>query len=215
MFEQMKVAIFDMDGTLIDSMGEWRRLNQEFVRQQGITPTPEQDADLYSMSGVMVVDYFRDAFGLETDFDTLCRMAVSEMEKIYERGVPLMPGAMEYLRRLHARGVQIVIATATPARPALLALNRMGLTPLMDRIYSVDMIGGEKSDIDFYDRLCERLGVTRADCVMFEDSLYAMEGAKRAELLGVVGIRNGTNTRDRAAMETVCDVVIDSFDELE
>ena len=71
MLEGMKAAIFDMDGTLIDSMGEWRKLNCSVVRDHGITLTPEQEKDLYSMSGMMVVNYVREKFGIEAKFDTL------------------------------------------------------------------------------------------------------------------------------------------------
>ncbi len=64
MLETMKAAIFDMDGTLLDSMTQWRRMNGAFVREMGIEPTEKQEADMMSMSGMMVVDYFRSEFGL-------------------------------------------------------------------------------------------------------------------------------------------------------
>ena len=63
MLETMKAAIFDMDGTLLDSMTQWRRMNGAFVREMGIEPTEKQEADMMSMSGTMVVDYFRSEFG--------------------------------------------------------------------------------------------------------------------------------------------------------
>ena len=180
MLEKMKAAIFDMDGTLLDSMSEWRKLNGEFVRQCGITPTPQQEADMMSMSGTMVVDYFRDEFGIRSSFDELCVMACKAMEPVYAAGVARKPGAADYLRRLRERGVKGVLATATPARLALVGLN----------------------------------GVEKKDCVMFEDSLYAMRGARNAGLLGVVGITDATNTRDIGTIRECCDVVIDSYDEL-
>ena len=62
MLETMKAAIFDMDGTLIDSMTRWREMNGAFVRQMGIIPTEKQEADMMSMSGTMVVDYFKNEF---------------------------------------------------------------------------------------------------------------------------------------------------------
>ena len=72
MLETMKAAIFDMDGTLLDSMTQWRRMNGAFVREMGIEPTEKQEADMMSMSGTMVVDYFRSEFGIDTDFEALC-----------------------------------------------------------------------------------------------------------------------------------------------
>lgn len=211
--DTMKAAIFDMDGTLLDSMSEWRKLNSAFIRAQGITPTPQQEDDLFSLSGTMVIAYMREQFGITSDFDTLSGIACQAMEPVYAAGVPPKPGAAAYLKRLRARGVKCVIATATPANLALIALNKAGLVGDLDYIYSVDMVGGQKSEIPFYERLCGLIGEKREDCVMFEDSLYAMRGA-RAAGLGVVGITDRTNTRDREAISAVCDQVIDSFDEL-
>ena len=97
MLETMKAAIFDMDGTLIDSMTRWREMNGAFVRQMGIIPTEKQEADMMSMSGTMVVDYFKNEFGLETNFDALCVKACEAMEPVYSAGVPHKPGAAAYL----------------------------------------------------------------------------------------------------------------------
>ena len=209
-----KAAIFDMDGTLLDSMGSWRALNAAYLRSRGIEPTAQQAREMLSMSGMMVVHYFRETFGLDCTFDELCLRACEAMEPVYAAGVPLKPGAFGYLRRLGERGVVRVLATATPARLALIALNRAGLVGELDYIYSTDMIGHSKSDPAFFDALCSQIGVAKAQCAMFEDALYAMRGAREAGLMGVVGITDESNKTDRAAIWAVCDRVIDSYDEL-
>lgn len=213
MLDTMKAAIFDMDGTLIDSMLAWRGLNAEFVRSHGIEPTPQEETDMCALSGMMVVGYMKERYGMECDFRTLCDAACEAMEPIYEAGVGVKPGAADYLRRLRERGVKCVVATATPARLAMIALNREGLVRNLDYIFSIDMIGLEKSDPAFFDRLCERIGERKEDCVMFEDAYYAMQGARRAGL-GVVGITDRTNELDRPRIREICDAVIDSYDEL-
>ncbi len=209
-----RAAIFDMDGTLLDSMGSWRALNAAFVRSRGIEPTAQQARDMESMSGMMVVHYFKDQFGIDCTFDELCDRACEAMEPVYGAGVPLKPGAYGYLRRLGERGVVRVLATATPARLALIGLNRAGLTGQLDYIYSTDMIGLSKSEPAFFDALCSQIGVAKEKCVMFEDAVYAMRGAREAGLMGVVGITDETNRTDRAEIYAVCDKVIDSYDEL-
>lgn len=214
MLDRMKAAIFDMDGTLIDSMGEWRKLNSSFVREQGIELTEEQEKDLLSMSGMMVVDYVKERFGIDAPFSMLLERSSRLMEKPYRAGVPHKSGAAAYLSRLRARGVKCVVCTATPSRLMMIALNKTGLVRDLDYIFSTDMLGGSKSDPAFYDQLCALIGEKKEDCVMFEDALYAMQGA-RAAGLGVIGITDETNLRDRDAICAVCDQVIDSFDELE
>ena len=213
MLETMKAAIFDMDGTLLDSMTKWRELNGAFVRQMGITPTAKQETDMMSMSGTMVVDYFRNEFGIETIFDALCVKACEAMEPVYASGVPHKPGAAAYLKRLRARGVKCVIATATPARLAMIGLNCANLVGDLDFIFSTDMLGLNKSQNAFFERVSQIIGVPKENCIMFEDSLYAMQGARSAGL-GVIGITDATNITDRAAIRACCDAVIDSFDEL-
>ena len=209
----MKAAIFDMDGTLIDSMTQWRQLNIEFVRSHGITPTKAQEEEMFSLSGGKAVDYYKETFGIEADFRDLLVKACSGMIAAYSGGLPLKPGAGEYLKRLRARGVKCVVCSASPSNLVLIALNRMNLVKDLDLIYSTELIGGHKGDPAFYDRLCAMIGEKKEDCVMFEDALYAMEGA-RAAGLGVVGITDDTNKVVREQMKAVCDVVIDSYDEL-
>ena len=194
-------------------MNEWRKLNCSFVREQGIEMTAEQENDLLSMSGMMVVEYVKEHFGIETPFSALLERSSRLMEAPYRRGLPPKDGALAYLARLRARGVKTVICTATPSRLMMIALNKANMIPNLDYIYSTDMLGGSKADPAFYDGLCALIGEKKEDCVMFEDALYAMKGARGAGL-GVVGITDETNLRDREAICEVCDVVIDSFDEL-
>ena len=210
----MKAAIFDMDGTLLDSMSVWRTVNLNFLREQGVDPTPQQEEDMLNLSGMMAIGYVKEHFGIEVNFDALLAHSLNLITPFYRSGAPHKPGALDYLKRLRARGVKTVLATATPARDALMAINQAGLTPHLDYIFSTEMLGLSKGGTEFYDELCALIGEKKQDCVMFEDALYAMRGA-RAAGLGVIGIADVTNTHDRPEIIAVCDRVIDSYDELD
>ncbi len=209
----VRAAIFDMDGTLVDSMSEWRRLNAKFVRSRGVEPTPEEERELFFLSGFKAVDYVKEHYDIDTSFEELCELSAAEMERIYGEGLPLKPGARALLDRLHARGILCVLATATPARQALVALNRTRLVGRLDYIFSTEMLGGYKGEVSFFEKLCASIGVPPEACVMVEDGLYAMRTAREAGLR-VIGITDATNACDREVIAEACDALVDSYDEL-
>ena len=124
----MKAAIFDMDGTLLDSMSQWRRLNVEFIRQRGIEPTEEEAVELTQLSGIKAVRYFQEHFGMDCDYDEISDIACRAMEKVYAAGVPEKPGAAAYLRRLGERG-----SCAWSPRRRLRAMHSSGSTTRASR----------------------------------------------------------------------------------
>ena len=105
------------------------------------------------------------------------------------------------------------IVAAGKAVGGMIGLNCADLVSDLDFIFSTDMLNLNKSQNEFFERVSQIIGVPKEDCVMFEDSLYAMQGARNAGL-GVIGMTDATNTRDREAIRACCDRVIDSFDEL-
>lgn len=81
----------------------------------------------------------------------------------------------------------------------MIGLNCADLVSDLDFIFSTDMLNLNKSQNEFFERVSQIIGVPKEDCVMFEDSLYAMQGARNAGL-GVIGMTDATNTRDREAI---------------
>ena len=178
-----KIAIFDMDGTVLDSMDAWRSLNVLYAEKLGVPLTDEARSEIYQLSGTQFVRYFQTHFGLEMDIEQIINHAYDAMRVTYTRGVPEKPGAKAYLQRLGERGVKRVIATATPTELAEIALKT------------------------------SRAGGTAAECTVYEDALYAIEGARKAGMK-VIGVEDPTNLCDREAMRSLCEKVIASYDEL-
>ena len=209
----MKAALFDMDGTLIDSMPHWRRMSYEYVLSRGIRPTEAEKAEMRQLSGMRIAQWMTERYGIEGDYEALSRAACAGMERIYAAGVEPKPGARAYLRRLGARGVLRAVVTATPARLALIALNGADLVRDLDLIVTTDMTGGWKGEAAFWQRMLDMTGVPAEQAILFEDSLYAVQAAAP---LGIrsVAIADETNQADRPMLKAACIRVIDSYDAL-
>lgn len=208
-----KIAIFDMDGTVLDSMDAWRSLNVLYAEKLGVPLTDEARSEIYQLSGTQFVRYFQSHFGLEMDIEQIINHAYDAMRVTYTRGVPEKPGAKAYLKRLGERGVKRVIATATPTDLAEIALKTSSLAPYVDLLTTTRMIGIEKYKPEFWLEVASRAGGTAAECTVYEDALYAIEGARKAGMK-VIGMEDPTNLCDREAMRSLCEKVIASYDEL-
>ena len=108
-----RFCIFDMDGTLVDSMPFWSALGKDYLNALGITPTAEQLEPIGPMTMLEGAAYFMDLFHIPGPPERIVREMEAVMEDHYRSDVPLKPGMKEYLETLKARGVRLCIATAT------------------------------------------------------------------------------------------------------
>ena len=120
-----KYAIFDMDGTLIDSMVFWKNLATEYLTSKGILQIP---ADILEQIKPMTMSesaaLFRREFGLTGDVEAQMN---EMMEDHYRNDIPLKPGAWEYLENLHRQGVRMCVASATAEHLMESCLTRLGV----------------------------------------------------------------------------------------
>lgn len=176
-----RYAIFDMDGTLVDSMGYWEQLAVEFLRLKGISPIPPDVLErIKPMTVLETAALFLREFGLEGTPERLSSEINALMEKHYREDVLLKPGVWEYLEALERRGVQMCVASAT-AEPLMQdCLRRLGVLDRFQFLLSCETVGAGKTQPRVYLTAAGRLGCTPAEAAVYEDALYAAETAKRA-----------------------------------
>lgn len=205
----MKYAIFDLDGTLTDSMGMWRGVANEYLVQNGF---PAQE-DITQLNNATWVEEFlaiaKERFNFlikpETFFAWISNYALEQ----YTSNIKLKPTAIEFLDKLKADGVKMCICSSTYKFMMLPALKRLDLTKYFEFTCHCREYGKEKNQPDIFLHCMQQLGAKNpCEVVVFEDALYAASTAKKAGFY-VVGIFDSTECRPEALKSTVNQYITD------
>lgn len=174
-------AIFDMDGTLVDSMVFWDRLGREYLASKGITkgiePVLEQIIPM-TMSESSAL--FIESFGIPGTPERVAAEMNAIMEEHYRKDIPLKSGVREYLDQLAQEGVTMCVASSTAQKLMSACLSRLGVADRFVFLLSCEEVGAGKNRPDVYMESARRLGAQPQEIAVYEDALYAARTAKVA-----------------------------------
>ncbi len=210
----IKGAVFDADGTLIDSMPMWMNFASGTVRSAGIEPEERLDYKIRYFNLHQTFEYLSKqypALGTPEDVEKLC---MERTANFYRNEVKLKPGVAELLATLHASGVKMHIATATFRSLIVPALENLGVYSMFDGIITCAEVGAGKDKPDVFLAAEKNLGVDRDDIWVFEDAMHAMTTAKNCGYK-VCGVYDATEADHVEEIKAICDIYVDSFEELD
>ena len=209
MIREMRAAIFDLDGVIVDTAKyhylAWKRLANEC----GFDFTEADNERLKGVSRTQSLEILLQIGGLTCDDVTKAQMAAQKNEWYvdYIRRMDaseILPGAIEYLQRLRAKGVKTALGSASKNAP--LILERLGISVLFDVIVDGNKVTKAKPDPEVFLCAADKLDIPPASCVVFEDAEAGIEAAHRAGM-GAVGIGNPSILKE-------ADIVIPGLREL-
>ena len=202
-----RFCIFDMDGTLVDSMPIWKSLSRDYLQARGHQPTQAQLDAMGPMTMLEGAAFLMDTFGVEGPPERIIAEMHAVMEAHYRTDIPLKPGVGAYLERLREEGAKLCVATATAEPLARACLERLEVAGYFDFILSCETVGAGKTKPDVYLEAARRLGACPAETAVFEDALYAAQTAREAGFY-VVGIPEAAYQDDWSALEELADETI-------
>ncbi len=208
-----KAAIFDLDGTLVDSMYVWSKVDEDFLTQRGIPVTKEYTDKMRSMFFETAAAYTKETYHLDETVEQIMQVWLDMAHEEYAHHVRLKSGAGAYLRYLKEQGVLLGMATSNNPYLLLPCLEHNGLSGVMDCICYTSEVGVNKSNPDIYVYTAGKLGVPVQDCVVFEDII---EGLKSAASVGMqtVAVYDPSNDPYWKEICTVAHRTIRSYQEL-
>ena len=203
----IKAAIFDLDGTLLDSMGAWTQLDINFLLRHGKIARPDVHDAVKALTLRQSAQYFQKEYGVEATEDEIIDEIKDMIRRAYAEEIVLMPGAAEALAMLDSLGIPMAVATATDYEMAVSALKRLNVLHYFKSVLTCDMVGKSKTEPDVYLAAAQQLGVIPEESLIFEDSAFAAKTANGA------GFKVAFACCEDAAPEFV-DVVLHGFKEL-
>ena len=210
---QIAGAIFDLDGTLLDSMGVWGEIDRRFLARRGIPLPPDYTDAVSSLDFPAAARYTIARFALTDTPEMLMREWSGLARDAYAHEIPLKPHAAAYLRTLAARGVKLGVATSSTPDLYIPALRHNGVYDLFDAFTNRDEVARGKGFPDIYCETARRLGLPPSSCAVFEDIALGVKSAKAGGFLSVA-VYDRFAALEEAVIRREADIYLESFAEL-
>ncbi len=201
----MKVqgAIFDLDGTLLDSMPFWETVGSRYLEERNIPIPDDLPLRLKTMTLTEAAEYYRGIFGITEPVDTICRQISDMIAEDYRSRAPLKAGVRTMLDNLREKGIPMCIATATGRELVEMALDRLEIGDYFSFLLTCGDLNTSKNQPYIFDECARRLGTPKAQTVIFEDSLHCIETATRAGY-PVVGVYDNSARSEVDMIRPLC-----------
>lgn len=213
MFNNIKGVIFDLDGTLIDSMWVWDQIDIEYLSEKNLEVPKNLNDEIGHLSFNQVAVYFKERFKLKDSLDEIKQRWSDMAYYHYSTDIKLKEGVVEFLKFLKESNIKIGLATSNSRDLLEVVLKNNNIYDYFDAITITDEVSVGKHEPDVYLLAAKKLNVSPSECLVFEDIVQAIKGAKKAEMK-VIGVADSRNLDDRDEIISLTDKFITNFNEM-
>jgi beta-phosphoglucomutase-like phosphatase (HAD superfamily) len=201
---EMQAAIFDLDGTILDSMSVWRNMGSLYLEKTGVNPPADIERVLLSMTLEQTAEYFILNFNVKKSKRKIVNEINEMVLNAYKNEVMDKPFVLPLLNFFKENNVKMCIATLTDDFLVDYAINRLSLSHYFEFTVTASHIGKGKNEPDIYLEAARRLNVPVKNTAVFEDTPYCAATAKKAGFF-TIGVNDPHALR---GLEEICDLYI-------
>lgn len=212
-FLSFKGVIFDFDGTLADTLSMWSNIDLMFAKKHNITFDDSYPDKIAAMNFSQAAQFTKELFDLDMTVDEIIGEWYGYAVYEHTHNVYFKEGAVEFIKYLRKNGIKTAIASASETELIFPALKNNNAENLFDAFAMSKEVKRGKGFPDVYDLACERLGLKSCECVVFEDIVEAVKGAKMGNYK-TVAVYDERSKKDREVLISLADLYIDNYNEL-
>ncbi len=211
LLRQKQAVIFDLDGTLVNSMWMWHAIDVEYLGQYGYRCPPMLQREIEGMSFSETAVYFKETFHIPESLDEIKACWVRMSIEKYKTQVPLKKGALRFLHYLHDRGIKMGIATSNGREMVDAVLDSLGIASFFSVIVTGCEVAAGKPAPDIYLKAADELGVHPSYCMVFEDVTAGIRAGLAAKMT-VCAVEDGHSAWMRPEKMKLADFYIEDYD---
>lgn len=206
-------AVFDLDGTLLDSSWVWEKVDEKFLGDRGFQVPDDYVDEISPLGAERAAVYTIERFGLNEDKDDIVREWIEMAKKEYATEVVCKPYAKEFLEELHKLNIKMAVATSSDRELFMKTLEREGILKYFQKIVTVDEVERGKGYPDIYEEAARRIKVNPHKCLVFEDILAGVTGASLGEF-NVVAVFDEKSKHNWEKIKSISKYSINDYKEL-
>ena len=206
-------AVFDLDGTLLDSSWVWEKVDEKFLGDRGFQVPDDYVDEISPLGAERAAVYTIERFGLNEDKDDIVREWIEMAKKEYATEVVCKPYAKEFLEELHKLNIKMAVATSSDRELFMKTLEREGILKYFQKIVTVDEVERGKGYPDIYEEAARRIKVNPHKCLVLEDILAGVTGASLGEF-NVVAVFDEKSKHNWEKIKSISKYSINDYKEL-
>lgn len=213
MLGQIAAVLFDLDGTLVDSMWMWKAIDVEYLGSLGVTLPEGLQRQIEGMSFSETALYFKEAFHVPQSLEEIKGIWVSMAQDKYAHEVEFKPGALAFLEELRKRGIKTGICTSNGRELAQTVIDALEMAPYIDCVMTACEVQAGKPSPDIYLAVAKELGVSSGECLVFEDIPKGIQAGLNAGMR-VCAVEDAYSVDQQEAIRSLAHYYIKSYDQV-